>query len=200
MELLIDGSAIRTASGNSRKNKQGQEILEWKSWEVSEFVGREAQIRIFDQHKGGWGHTVVDHIVQADRGVAVATATGPAPMTNSAGFVPPPKPGVELKGEWSTFPLYDQVGYDQKLRPQFHFTSRMGWLNDPNGMVYYDGEWHMLFQHFAKGNANGPKSWGNAVSSDLMHWEQLPHAINPYAKIDGSEGVHAIWSGSAVVD
>lgn len=200
MELLIDGSAIRTASGNSRKNKQGQEILEWKSWEVSEFVGREAQIRIFDQHKGGWGHTVVDHIVQADRGVAVATATGPAPMTNSAGFVPPPKPGVELKGEWSTFPLYDQVGYDQKLRPQFHFTSRMGWLNDPNGMVYYDGEWHMLFQHFAKGNANGPKSWGNAVSTDLMHWEQLPHAINPYAKIDGSEGVHAIWSGSAVVD
>ena len=62
---------------------------------------------------------------------------------NSAGFVPPPKPGVTLKDEWSTFPLYKQVGYDQPLRPQFHFTSRMGWLNDPNGMVYYDGEWHL---------------------------------------------------------
>jgi len=200
MELLIDGTAVRTASGNSRKNKQRVEVLEWKSWEVSGFVGKEARIRIFDQHKGGWGHTLVDHIVQADRGVAAASLASSATTTNPAGFVPPPKPGVELKDEWSTFPLYDQVGYDQALRPQFHFTSRMGWLNDPNGMVYYDGEWHMLFQHFAKGNISGSKSWGNAVSKDLMHWQQLPHAINPYEKIDGSDGVHAIWSGSAVVD
>jgi fructan beta-fructosidase len=58
----------------------------------------------------------------------------------------------------------------------------------------------MLFQHFAKGHASGAKSWGNAVSPDLMHWEQLSHAINPYAKVDGSQGLHAIWSGSAVVD
>ena len=121
------------------------------------------------------------------------------PPTSSS-FSPPPKPGVTLKDEWSTFPLYDQVGYDQALRPQFHFTSRMGWLNDPNGMVYYDGEWHMLFQHNAKGNPSATKSWGNAVSPDLIYWEQLPHAINPYPKVDGSEGVHAIWSGSAVVD
>ena len=63
----------------------------------------------------------------------------------------------------------------------------MGWLNDPNGMVYYDGEWHMMFQHHAQGNASGAKSWGNAVSTDLMHWKQLPHAINPYSKVDGSE-------------
>jgi fructan beta-fructosidase len=106
----------------------------------------------------------------------------------------------ELKDEWATFPLYSRVGYDQKLRPQFHFTSRMGWLNDPNGMVYYDGEWHMCFQHFAKGNVRGAKSWGNAVSSDLVHWQQLPHAINPYPNVFGKKGIHAIWSGSAVVD
>ena len=120
---------------------------------------------------------------------------------SSAGFVPPPKPEVTLQDEWSTFPLYDQVGYDQSLRPQFHFTSRMGWLNDPNGMVYYDAEWHMLFQHHAKGNASGAKSWGNAVSADLVHWEQLPHAINPYPNVKWKDGnIHAIWSGSAVVD
>ena len=47
---------------------------------------------------------------------------------------------ADLTDEWSTFPLYRRVGYDQSLRPQFHFTSRMGWINDPNGLVYADGE------------------------------------------------------------
>jgi levanase/fructan beta-fructosidase len=137
----------------------------------------------------------VDRIVQSDRPTTLSGAM------NSARFVPPPRPGVTLKDEWSTFPYYSAVGYDQPLRPQFHFTSRMGWLNDSNGMVYYDGEWHMLFQHYAKGNTNGPKSWGNAVSTDLMRWKQLPHAINPYPNVKWEGGnLHAIWSGSAVVD
>ena len=102
---------------------------------------------------------------------------------------------------YDTFPLYARVPYDQPLRPQFHFTSRVGWLNDPNGMVYYDGEWLMAFQHYAKGNANGAKSWGNAVSKDLVHWTQLPHALNPYHNVKWDKGNdHAIWSGSAIVD
>jgi fructan beta-fructosidase len=102
---------------------------------------------------------------------------------------------------YDTFPMYAGVAYDQALRPQFHFTSRVGWLNDPNGMVYYDGEWLMAFQHFAKGNTNGPKSWGMAVSKDLMHWTQLPHALNPYHNVKWDKGNdHAIWSGSAIVD
>jgi len=100
-----------------------------------------------------------------------------------------------------TFPLYASVPYDQALRPQFHFSSRVGWLNDPNGLVYYDGEWLMAFQHFAKGNASGPKSWGQAVSKDLVRWTQLPHAINPYPNVKSFSGPdHHIWSGSAVVD
>ena len=102
---------------------------------------------------------------------------------------------------YDTFPLYERVGYDQALRPQFHFTSRVGWINDPNGMVYSDGEWHLCFQHYAKGNGGNPKSWGNAVSTDLMHWTQLPHAINPYPNVlDPAGREHGIWSGSAVVD
>lgn len=76
----------------------------------------------------------------------------------------------------------------------------MGWINDPNGLVYADGEWHLCFQHYAKGNTRGPKSWGNAVSADLVHWRQLPHAINPYPNVFGKDGIHAIWSGSAVAD
>ena len=125
-------------------------------------------------------------------------------LTSAPIFAVPPS---ESDGPWvyatnyDTFPMYSSVGYDQALRPQFHFTSRVGWLNDPNGMVYYDGEWHLCFQHYAKGNKSGPKSWGNAVSTDLMHWTQLPHAINPYPNVkDPQGGEHNIWSGSAVVD
>ena len=102
---------------------------------------------------------------------------------------------------YNTFPMYAEVGYDQALRPQFHFTSRVGWLNDPNGMVYYDGEWLQAFQHYAKGNASGAKSWGQSVSTDLFHWTQLPHILNPYPNVKDPQGnEHAIWSGSTVVD
>ena len=195
IELLIEGQSVRSATGNSLKNENKEEILEWKSWVVSEFQGMDARIRVFDKREAGWGHVLVDQILQSDKGL-ISSENSLA----LSSFETPRKSDITLKDEWSTFPLYNQVGYGQSLRPQFHFTSRMGWLNDPNGMVYYDGEWHMLFQHFAKGNASGAKSWGNSVSSNLIHWEQLPHAINPYPKIDGSEGVHAIWSGSAVVD
>ena len=82
--------------------------------------------------------------------------------------------------------------YHEKHRPQFHFTAREKWLNDPNGLVYYDGEYHLFFQH-QTGLDWGPSRWGHATSSDLVHWKQINHAIEPY-------DVGWIWSGSAVVD
>jgi fructan beta-fructosidase len=107
------------------------------------------------------------------------------------------------------FESYKDIGYNQKYRPQFHFTSRKNWLNDPNGMIYYAGEYHMFFQHHALKNANGTKSWGHAVSSDMIHWTQLDHAIVPY-KIPNElisaefakkwDGEVAIWSGTTVID
>lgn len=195
MNLVIDGKAIRTAVGSARKDSRGREIMDWQSWDVTEFAGKQATLEIVDAHSGGWGHINVDHIFQSNRAMpsslpAVYRSTAAPPITGTDPLLL--EPG-QMDSAHRTFASYGDVGYDQKLRPQFHFSSRKNWINDPNGMVYYDGEWHLYFQHCALSVNRGPKSWGHAVSTDMLHWEQLPHAILPYDK-------GAIWSGTAVVD
>ena len=83
--------------------------------------------------------------------------------------------------------------YREPFRPQFHFSPAQNWTNDPNGPVYYQGEYHLFFQYNPFGDEWGHMSWGHAVSRDMVHWRQLPVAIPE------SHGV-MIFSGSVVVD
>lgn len=83
--------------------------------------------------------------------------------------------------------------YSEKYRPQIHFTPDSAWMNDPNGMFYYEGEYHLFYQYYPDSNVWGPMHWGHAISNDLVHWEHLPIALYP-------DSMGYIYSGSAVVD
>jgi fructan beta-fructosidase len=90
--------------------------------------------------------------------------------------------------------------YAESLRPQLHYSNRRGILNDVNGLVYYNGQYNLYYQHNPYGwsfgyNADGAqRNWGHAVSPDMVHWQEMPDAIYPHSYGD------YVWSGSAVID
>ena len=208
VNLFVEGKLERTASGPSLKDANGYEMLFWHSWDVGEFIGDEATIQILDAHSKGWGHINVDHIFQSDKGIKMLTRAEQLALAGNPGK--PPKAVTQKSTRASTAPreqdrTLDQIAalvkdyadspgaYGEDYRPQFHFSAMTGWINDPNGLVYYDGEYHLFYQAWPMHVNAGGKIWGHAVSRDLVHWKQLDHAIN-------NIGGRQIYSGSAVVD
>jgi fructan beta-fructosidase len=80
-----------------------------------------------------------------------------------------------------------------KHRPQFHFSPKRFWMNDPNGMVYYNGTYHLFFQYYPEKTVWGPMHWGHATSKDMIRWKEQPIALYP-------DSLGYIFSGSAVID
>ncbi len=83
--------------------------------------------------------------------------------------------------------------YQELHRPQFHFSPEANWMNDPNGMFYYNGKYHLFYQYFPDSTVWGPMHWGHAESTDMLHWKHMPIGLFP-------DSIGCIFSGGAVVD
>jgi sucrose-6-phosphate hydrolase SacC (GH32 family) len=162
LNLLIDRKIVRSATG------WRSDRLVPASWDVSAFRGKRARIEIVDEASGDWGHINVDEILQTDSPRRLPVVTEPL--------------------------------YKEALRPQFHFTARQwtmdrlnprerqeGWLNDLNGLIFYEGEYHLFAQRWNK-------CWIHAVSRDLVRWRELEPAFWE-EKLDSG-----VQSGSCVID
>lgn len=167
-ELLADHDYLLLPVKNGAPKRQVKLVVEGKTF-------REFEIELADKD--------VDFVVTADlRAVRGKTVTIETMLPDQSG-------ALAAIAVSNTLPAAES-----ERRPKFHFTSCRGWLNDPNGLVYFQGEWHLFYQHNPYGWNWGNMHWGHAVSRDLLHWQELPTAIYPRAWGDWA------FSGSAVVD
>lgn len=129
--------------------------------------------------------TIEPNTVRLRPGEAVLPGRG-ASETSNAELAAAVRTSAEI---WSPETLYKEL-----LRPMFHFSAKRGWINDPNGLMYHNGLYHMFFQHDPYAIRSGNPHWGHAISTDLVHWKELPIALYPRGDDDFP------YSGAGIVD
>lgn len=203
INLLVDGQVVRTAVGPAAK-LDGQEVLDWQSWEVAELAGKEAVIQIIDRATGGWGHINVDQIVQSDTPRQPTLdrwpVVRPRPKVGAPSLVPQTTFATTLaeqEEQLEANPLLQRMRASRAAlaadpyRPIYHYVNPEGRLNDPNGLCFWQGRWHLFYQAYPPEDPR--QHWGHAVSDDLIHWRDLPPAIYPHPE-------DKCYSGSTLVE
>ncbi len=172
VRLIVGGKVVRTATGAE------SEFLQPESWDVTEFAGQMGTIEIVDHATGGWGHLNVDQIVQSD----------------AVPKIVPERETLLSRAEASVAAAAPRAAADPN-RPGMHVLAAANWINDPNGLMYYKGYYHVFFQHNPYGDDWGNMHWAHVRSKDLAHWERQPIALWP----SKSKGEDHVFSGSAIL-
>ena len=170
MSLFVDGERVREFIVELATGEPDY----WVYLEVQDFIGKTGSLKVWkrmakeeekekEEKMGEWEKQVAEQVQ-----------------------------GLESVYCADTFPGEEDL-YKEELRPQFHFSSKRGWNNDPNGLVYYEGEYHLFYQHNPFGWDWGNMTWGHAISTDLVHWVEQGDKLH-------IDEFGQMWSGSGVVD
>lgn len=242
IELIVDGASVYKTH-----SVVDTETLYWMTWDVANYKGKKAVIKIVDNQRGEWGHILVDQIGMSNNKKSTIMAEYKMSFDVDKKYLlipieddgPESIVSLEVDGKIVSNPAHIRVAqtqidywvpmdvekykgqklnlcfdhvkntdigfaqiqqsdsfdfdYNEKFRPHYHFSPLYGWMNDPNGMVYKDGEYHLFFQHNLYGSRWANMSWGHATSKDLVKWERHSDAIT-------QDSLGSIFSGSAVID
>ena len=187
INLGVDGKVVRSSVGPAMKNAKGQEVLDWYGWDVKDLIGKTATLEIVDNYSGGWGHINVDQIFQSDqlrkstdpdfiRGVTL-DRTSLVPQYTFADTLEEQEAQLKDNPYVARLQASREAMAQDPYRPIYHYVNPEGTLNDPNGLCFWQGRWHLFYQAYPPEDRR--QHWGHAVSDDLIHWRDLPLAIYP---------------------